>query len=158
MPLLGPTRSARAMPFKAIDDAGATQAFGSDYPVFSMDPLLGIYTAVTRQLPDGTPSGGWQPQHRISVERALKHYTWGSAYAAFRENEIGVLKVGYYADLVVLSEDILVRDPQAPSICSTHAPSGTGSASSPENRERPRSRCSPLSIMCSARFRPTAML
>lgn len=113
VPLLGPEREARAMPFKALDDAGAIQAFGSDYPVFPMDPLLGIYTAVTRQLPDGTPSGGWQPQHRISVEDALRHYTWGSAYAAFRENELGVLKVGFYADLVVLSEDILVSDPQA---------------------------------------------
>lgn len=110
VPLLGPVRSARAMPFKAIDNAGAVQAFGSDYPVFPMDPLLGIYTAVTRQLPDGSPPGGWQPQHRISVEQALKHYTWGSAYAAFREHEMGVLKVGFLADLVVLSEDILVRD------------------------------------------------
>ncbi len=113
VPLLGPEREARAMPFKALDDAGAIQAFGSDYPVFPMDPMLGIYTAVTRQLPDGTPRGGWQPQHRISVEDALRHYTWGSAYAAFRENELGVLKTGFYADLVVLSEDILVSDPQA---------------------------------------------
>jgi predicted amidohydrolase YtcJ len=113
VPLLGPVRETRAMPFKALDDAGAIQAFGSDYPVFPMDPLLGIYTAVTRQLPNGTPSGGWQPQHRISVEQALTHYTWGSAYAAFRENELGVLKAGFYADLVVLSEDIFVSDPQA---------------------------------------------
>lgn len=113
VPLLGRTREARAMPFKALEDAGATQAFGSDYPVFPMDPLLGIYTAVTRQLPDGSPRGGWQPQHRISVESALRHYTQGSAYAAYREQELGVLKAGYYADLVVLSEDILVRDAQA---------------------------------------------
>jgi predicted amidohydrolase YtcJ len=113
VPLLGPEREARAMPFKALQDAGAVQAFGSDYPVFPMDPLLGIYTAVTRQLPDGTPSGGWQPQHRISVEQALRHYTWGSAYAAFREQELGVLKPGFYADFVVLSEDILVSDAQA---------------------------------------------
>lgn len=113
VPLLGPQREARAMPFKALEDAGAIQAFGSDYPVFPMDPLLGIYTAVTRQLPDGTPRGGWQPQHRIAVESALKHYTWGAAYAAFREQELGVLRTGYYADLVVLSEDILVPDAQA---------------------------------------------
>jgi predicted amidohydrolase YtcJ len=113
VPMLGPVRERRAMPFKALDDAGATQAFGSDYPVFPMDPLLGIYTAVTRQLPDGTPRGGWQPQHRISVGSALRHYTWGSAYAAFREHELGVLRVGYLADLVVLSEDILGDDPQS---------------------------------------------
>lgn len=113
VPLLGPVRERRAMPFKALDDAGAIQAFGSDYPVFPMSPLLGIYTAVTRQLPDGTPRGGWVPEQRISVERALRHYTWGSAYAAYREHELGVLAPGYYADLVVLSEDILVPDPQA---------------------------------------------
>jgi predicted amidohydrolase YtcJ len=112
-PLLGPVRERRAMPFKALDDAGAIQAFGSDYPVFPMSPLLGIYTAVTRQLPDGTPRGGWVPEQRISVERALRHYTWGSAYAAYREHELGTLAPGYYADLVVLSEDILGPDPRA---------------------------------------------
>lgn len=113
VPLLGPVRERRAMPFKSLDDAGAIQAFGSDYPVFPMDPLLGIYTAVTRQLPDGTPRGGWVPEQRIGVERALRHYTWGAAYAAYREHELGVLAPGYYADLVVLSEDILAGDAQA---------------------------------------------
>ena len=74
-PLLGPERSSRANAFKKFDDAGATQAFGSDYPVFPMDVLLGIYTAVTRQTPDGTPKGGWYPENRITVEAALRHYT-----------------------------------------------------------------------------------
>lgn len=111
VPLLGPVRERRAMPFKALDDAGAIQAFGSDYPVFPMDPLLGIYTAVTRQLSDGTPRGGWVPEQRISVERALTFYTRGAAYAAYREQELGVLAPGYLADLVVLSEDILGGDP-----------------------------------------------
>ncbi len=113
VPMLGPTRAARAMPFKALDDAGAMQAFGSDYPVFPMDPLLGTYVAVTRQLPDGTPAGGWQPQHRIGVEAALAHYTRGSAYAAFREQELGTLAPGMLADLVVLSEDIIGTEAQA---------------------------------------------
>lgn len=113
VPMLGPERSARAMPFKALDDAGAWQAFGSDYPVFPMDPLLGVWTAVTRQLPDGTPAGGWFPQQRISVEAALRHYTAGSAHAAFREHELGVLRAGMLADFVVLSDDILAADPRA---------------------------------------------
>lgn len=110
VPMLGAERAARAMPFKALDDAGARQAFGSDYPVFPMDPLLGIWTAVTRQTPEGTPAGGWYPQHRITVEAALRHYTHGSAYAAFREGELGRLAPGMLADLVVLSHDILSGD------------------------------------------------
>ena len=110
-PKLGPERAARAMPFRSLDDAGAIQAFGSDYPVFPVSPLLGIYTAVTRQLPDGTPAGGWYPEERISVEVALRHYTWGSAYAAVREHELGRLAPGMLADFVVLSEDILRGPP-----------------------------------------------
>jgi len=107
VPLLGPERAARALPFKALDDAGAVQAFGSDYPVFPMSPILGMQMAVFRQLADGTPEGGWEPQHRISVEAALRHYTRDAAYAAFREREIGILAPGMLADLVVLSDDIL---------------------------------------------------
>jgi predicted amidohydrolase YtcJ len=107
VPLLGPERAARALPFKALDDAGAVQAFGSDYPVFPMSPILGIQMAVFRQLADGTPEGGWEPQHRIGVEAALRHYTRDAAYAAFREREIGILAPGMLADLVVLSDDIL---------------------------------------------------
>ncbi len=112
-PMLGPERSARAIPFKALDDAGARQAFGSDYPVFPMDPLLGIYTAVTRQLPDGSPAGGWYPQHRITVEAALRHYTADAAFAAFRDHELGVLRQGQLADFVVLSGEILGVEPAA---------------------------------------------
>jgi len=105
--MLGPDRADRPMPFKALDDAGAVQPFGSDYPVFPMNPLLGIYTAVTRQLDDGTPFGGWNPQQRIALESAIRHYTTDAAYAAFREQEIGVLQVGMLADFVVFSEEIL---------------------------------------------------
>jgi predicted amidohydrolase YtcJ len=112
-PILGPERASHAMPFRALDDAGAVQAFGSDYPVFSMDPLLGIFIAVTRQMPDGTPPGGWFPAQRIGVEAALKHYTRDAAYAAFREQELGVLAAGMLADFVVVSEEILGVEPAA---------------------------------------------
>jgi hypothetical protein len=110
-PLLGPVRAARSNNFKQFDDAGAVQAFGSDYPVFPMDVLLGIYTAVTRMTPQGTPAGGWYPAGRISVEAALRHYTHDPAYAAFREHEVGTLRAGMLADFVVLSEDILSVPP-----------------------------------------------
>jgi predicted amidohydrolase YtcJ len=106
-PLLGPTRAARSNNFRQFDDAGAVQAFGSDYPVFPMDPLLGVYTAATRMTPQGTPAGGWYPAGRITVEAALRHYTRDAAYAAFRETELGVLKAGMLADFVELTEDIL---------------------------------------------------
>ena len=113
LPMLGPERAERPMPFKALDDAGAIQPFGSDYPVFPMNPLIGIYTAVTRQLDDGMPFGGWIPAQRISIEAALRHYTADAAYAAFREEEIGVLRTGMLADFVVLSEEILDVPPVA---------------------------------------------
>lgn len=112
-PLLGPERSSRANAFRKFDDAGATQAFGSDYPVFPMDVLLGIYTAVTRQTREGTPKGGWYPENRITVEAALRHYTKDAAYAAFMEQETGSLEVGKFADFVVLSADILTIPPSA---------------------------------------------
>jgi len=141
-PLLGPVRAARAMPFRALDDAGAVQAFGSDYPVFPMDPMLGLHVAVTRQLPDGTPRGGWFPENRIGLEAALKHYTRDAAYAAFREQELGVLAPGMLADFVVMSEEILGVEPAAllrskPVLTvmggreTYRAPSGSGAATIP---------------------------
>jgi len=111
-PLLGPERASRAYAPKVFDAAGAVQAFGSDYPVYSMDPLLGIYAAVTRQMLDGTPAGAWYPGNRIDVEAALSHYTRDAAYASFDEARTGTITTGKYADFVVLSRDILAEPPQ----------------------------------------------
>jgi hypothetical protein len=110
-PLLGPERASHANAFRLFDAAGAVQAFGSDYPVFPMDPLLGIYVAATRTTPAGTPAGGWYPQNRISVEAALRHYTRDAAYASFDEARKGTITAGKYADFVVLSHDILSMPP-----------------------------------------------
>ena len=110
-PLLGPKRAALSNNFRQFDDAGAVQAFGSDYPVFPMDVMRGIYTAVTRMTPEGTPAGGWYPAGRIGVEAALRHYTRDAAYAAFMENDVGVLRTGMLADFVVLSDDLLAVPP-----------------------------------------------
>ncbi|MBX7185397.1 MAG: amidohydrolase [Vicinamibacteria bacterium] len=109
---LGPDRAARAMAFRAIDDSGAVQAFGSDWPVFSMEVLKGIYCAVTRQTPEGAPSGGWQPQSRISAEAALRHFTADGAWAGFSEKDFGRIAPGLLADFVVLSRDITKGPPR----------------------------------------------
>jgi predicted amidohydrolase YtcJ len=111
-PLLGPRRAASSNSFRQFDDAGALQAFGSDYPVFPMDVIRGMYTAVTRMTPEGTPKGGWYPAGRIGVEAALRHYTRDAAYAAFMEQEVGMLRAGMLADFVVLSEDLLSVPPE----------------------------------------------
>jgi predicted amidohydrolase YtcJ len=110
--LLGPQRAAHADSFKLYDDAEAVQAFGSDWSVFDFAPLKGIYCAVTRMTPEGTPPGGWYPEGRISVEAALRHYTRDGAYASFEEDGRGTLAPGKLADLVVLSKDILTLPPR----------------------------------------------
>ena len=93
------------------DDAGAVQAFGSDWPVFSDEVLPAIYCAVTRMTPQGTPEGGWYPKGRISVEAALRHFTRDGAYANFDEPVRGTITPGKLADFVVLSSDILAGPP-----------------------------------------------
>ncbi len=106
-PLLGPERASIANAFKLFDDAGAVQAFGSDWPVFSMEVLTGIYCAATRMTPEGTPAGGYFPEHRITVEAALRHFTRDAAFACFDERDKGTLERGKFADFVVLSQNIV---------------------------------------------------
>jgi len=107
--LLGPQRAAHADSFKIYDDAGAVQAFGSDWGVFPFEPLPAIYCVVTRMTPEGTPAGGWYPAGRISVEAALRHFTRDGAYASFDEEVRGTISAGKLADFVVLSKDILTE-------------------------------------------------
>jgi predicted amidohydrolase YtcJ len=83
------------------------QAFGSDYPVFPMAPLEGIRVAVTRETASGQPRGGWYPAGKISAEAAVRHYTRDAAWAGFREQELGTLAVGKWADFVVLEGEVL---------------------------------------------------
>jgi predicted amidohydrolase YtcJ len=109
---LGPERARRAMPFKSIDDAGAVQAFGSDWPVFSAEVVRGIGCAVTRTTAEGLPAGGWEPEQRLSPEAALAHFTRDAAFAEHAEKEKGTLVAGKLADFVVLSQDILRSPPE----------------------------------------------
>ncbi len=112
VPALGPERARRALAFKAIDDAGAVQAFGSDWPVFTAEVVRGISVAVTRTTLEGTPAGGWEPGQRLAVDAALRHFTRDAAYAEHAEQERGVLAKGRLADLVVLSQDLLAVPPE----------------------------------------------
>jgi predicted amidohydrolase YtcJ len=104
-PALGSARASHSNAFKLFDDAGAVQAFGSDYPVFTMEVMRGVHAAVTRQMPDGTPPGGFYPEHRLTVDAALRHFTADAAFASFDEKDKGTLTPGKVADFVVLSDD-----------------------------------------------------
>ncbi|MBZ5516892.1 MAG: amidohydrolase [Acidobacteriia bacterium] len=109
---LGARRSRTSYAWRSMLEAGAPLAFGSDWPVAPLDPLLGIYAAVARATIDGKHRGGWVPEERLTVEEALRAYTTGSAYAAFEEKEKGTLAPGKLADLVVLSEDLFSITPE----------------------------------------------
>ena len=81
-------------------------AFGTDYPVENINPLRGLYAAVTREFEDGGPEGGWLPGEKVSIEEAIRAYTASSAFAEFEERRKGTLSPGKFADLIVLSQDI----------------------------------------------------
>lgn len=96
--------------FRTIIDTGGVVAFGSDSPVATIDPIWGVYAAVTRRTLDDKNPGGWIPEQKISVEETVRAYTWGSAFAEFQDNVKGTLTVGKVADLVILSNDIFTID------------------------------------------------
>ena len=108
---IGGDRIRRTYAFRSLLDSGARLMFGSDWTVAPIDPLLGIYAAVTRRTIDGANPGGWVPAQKITVEEALRAYTAANAYGAFMEDRLGTIEVGRHADLVVLSEDLLRIDP-----------------------------------------------
>lgn len=103
---IGAERARYTYAFRAFLDSGAVLAFGSDWYVAPISPMMAIFGAVTRRTLDNKNPGGWVPEQKISVAEAVKAYTWGSAYAAFSEKEKGSLDPGKLADLVVLSADI----------------------------------------------------
>jgi predicted amidohydrolase YtcJ len=108
---IGPERAKTSYAFRSLLDAGATLAFGSDWDVAPMSPLLGIYAAVTRRTLDGAHPNGWIPEQKITVAEAVHAYTMGSAYASFDEKIKGSIEPGKLADLVVLTDDIFSIDP-----------------------------------------------
>ncbi len=115
---IGHERCKGAYAFRSLADAGAILAFGSDWPgtnasYYPVNPLLGIYAAVTRQTLKGQPPEGWFPEQRVTLDESLRAYTWGGAYASFEEDLKGTLEPGKLADLAVLGANLFETDPRA---------------------------------------------
>ena len=110
---LGDERLAGAYAWRSLVESGAHVCSGTDFPVERVSALAGLYAARTRQHPDGTPIGGWQPQEKLDGRSALASYTTEGAYAAFMEAELGKVRSGYRADLTVLGGDPTTCEPAA---------------------------------------------
>ena len=103
---IGLERSKGAYAWNTMRKDGVRLAFGTDYPVEAVNPLRGIYACTTRELPEGGPAGGWEPQEKLPMDACIYDYTVGSAYGEFEENRKGELKSGMLADIVVYPADI----------------------------------------------------
>lgn len=108
---IGPERASRAWAWKSIADGGGHLAFGSDWPVVTLNPWEGIQTAVTRQTAEGTPEAGFVPEQRLTIAQAVDGYTLGAAFAGRREKTEGSLEVGELADLIIISQNIFDINP-----------------------------------------------
>jgi len=97
--VVGSERAKAAFPWNSLDKASAVLAFSSDWPVAEMNPILGIYTAITR-------GGYFGPQEAISLEKVIEGYTINAAYASFEEDSKGSIEVGKLADIIILSENL----------------------------------------------------
>jgi len=109
---IGPERVKTTYAFGSLRRAGAVLAFGSDWTVAPLSPILGIYAAVTRRTLDGKNPGGWVPEEKVSVEEAVRAYTVNGAWAEFAEAAKGTVQAGKLADLVVLDRDIFTVPPE----------------------------------------------
>ncbi|MDR3225175.1 MAG: amidohydrolase [Clostridiales Family XIII bacterium] len=103
---MGQARADRTWPLRSLLESAGVLAIGSDCPVVDNNPFLEIYRGVTRLHNDGKPEGGWNPTEKLTLAQLLTAYTKGSAYSALRENEIGSLQAGYFADVIVLDRNL----------------------------------------------------
>jgi predicted amidohydrolase YtcJ len=109
---IGPDRESRAWVYGSLARTQGRLAFGSDWPVMTMDPILGLHVAVNRTRPDdGRPDGGWLPAERLTLNQAIDAYTRNAAWASFDEHRKGSLEPNMLADIVVLSRDIFSLPP-----------------------------------------------
>ncbi|HEX9110960.1 MAG TPA: amidohydrolase, partial [Terriglobales bacterium] len=109
---IGHDRASRTYAFRTFLDHGVRLAFGTDWEVAPLDPLLTVYAAVTRATLDGKNPKGWFPDQKLSAAEAIEAYTMGSAYAEFQEKEKGSITPGKLADMVLLSDDIFSIVPE----------------------------------------------
>ena len=107
----GPDRASRAWAWKSISSNGGHLAFGSDWPVVTLNPWVGVQTAVTRQTMEAKPDAGFVPEQRLTVEETVRGYTLGAAYAGRREKTEGSIEPGKLADLIIVSQNIFEIDP-----------------------------------------------
>ncbi len=110
---IGPVRIKTTYAFRTLLDTDAQLAFGSDWTVAPLDPILGVYAAVTRRTLDGKNPGGWVAEQKISVGEALRAYTYGNALALFMDQKWGTLAPDRYADVVVLDRDLFTVPPDS---------------------------------------------
>jgi predicted amidohydrolase YtcJ len=108
---IGHDRASRTYAFRTFLDHKVRLAFGTDWDVAPLNPMYGLYAAVTRATLDGKNPNGWFPEQKLTVAEAVEAYTMGSAYAEFQEKEKGSITVGKLADLVIVSDDIFKIDP-----------------------------------------------
>jgi predicted amidohydrolase YtcJ len=108
----GPDRASRAWAWKSIANDGGHLAFGSDWPVVTLNPWEGAQTAVTRQTSEGKPDAGFVPEQRLTVAETVRGYTLGAAYAGRREKTEGSIEPGKLADLIIVSQNIFEIDPR----------------------------------------------
>ena len=108
---VGPEREKRAWAWKSVLDGGGRLAFGSDWPVVTINPWIGLQVAVTRQDLEGKPEGGWLPEQKLSIADAVYAYTMGGAFAMRREKDEGSIETGKLADVILLSQNIFEIDP-----------------------------------------------
>lgn len=108
---LGKARLKGTYAINSVMQAGGRVSFGSDWPVAPLDPIMGIYAAVTRRTTDGKNPDGWIAEEKISVLDALKAYTVANAYGGFQEDRLGQLRPGFLADFVVLDRNLFEIDP-----------------------------------------------
>jgi len=108
---IGHDRASRTYAFRTFLNHGVRIAFGTDWDVAPLNPMLSLYAAVTRATLDGKNPNGWFPEQKLTIQEAIEAYTMGSAYAEFQENEKGSIAAGKLADMVLLSDDVLSIDP-----------------------------------------------